>query len=251
MSDEFYVGYLPNKGPRLAQFNRRVVGTMLVLCLVVAALLVHTMGGFSKATFEFGVERTFEGTLVGGAVPILQIARPGSSNGEVSSYLLVGAGKHGAGPQLIGLDGHRVRAQGTLIYRDEQTMIELAGGPPQDLGESTSTLEAIHTVELGTQVLTGEIVDSKCYLGVMKPGNLKPHRACAVRCISGGVPPVLLVRDRNGLATYFMLVGVDGRAVGQEVLDIVAEPVRIEGRVVRRGGLLFLYADPSLYRVFP
>ena len=47
---------------------------------------------------------------------------------------------------------------------------------------------------LGKQTFVGEIVDSKCFLGVMNPGRLTPHRACAIRCISGGVPPVLLVR---------------------------------------------------------
>jgi hypothetical protein len=52
-------------------------------------------------------------------------------------------------------------------------------------------------VSLGTQTLIGEIVDSKCYLGVMNPGALIPHRACAIRCISGGIPPVLLVRQSD------------------------------------------------------
>jgi len=42
----------------------------------------------------------------------------------------------------------------------------------------------------------GEIVDSKC-LGVMTPGQLTTHRACAIRCISGGIPPVLHVRQTN------------------------------------------------------
>lgn len=53
-------------------------------------------------------------------------------------------------------------------------------------------------LELGETTLKGEIVDSKCYLGVMNPGNLKAHRACAINCIQGGVPPVLLVRDGGG-----------------------------------------------------
>ena len=96
--------------------------------------------------------------------------------------------------------------------------------------------------------LVGEIVDSKCFLGVMKPGNSKPHRACAARCISGGIPPVLLVRDKQGNPTYFLLVSSAGESVNDAVLDLVAEPVEITGRVMRHGDLLVLHADPETYR---
>jgi hypothetical protein len=94
----------------------------------------------------------------------------------------------------------------------------------------------------------GEIVDSKCFLGVMNPGQLTPHRACAIRCISGGIPPVLLVRSKNGPAIYLLLVAADGKPVNPQVLDLVAEPVQITGEVERQGGLFILLADPSTYR---
>lgn len=247
MSSEFYVGYMPSQEAGLARFTRRVVLAMLVLGLGVGGLLVRSMGEFSSAVFEFGVERSFEGVLADGTVPILHVQRPGSGDSaeSVSSYLLVAFGKRGASAEVVELAGHRVRLLGTLIYRDDQTMIEVAQGSLEDLGMESP--EPIHEEDLGVQVLTGEIVDSKCFLGVMKPGNLKPHRACAVRCISGGVPPVLLVRDAAGGASYYLLVGSDGSSVGQQVLDVVAEPLRIEGRVVHKGGLAFLYADPATY----
>ena len=103
-------------------------------------------------------------------------------------------------------------------------------------------------VPLGQQTLIGEIVDSKCYLGVMNPGQLTTHRACAIRCISGGIPPVLLVHQTNGPALYFLLVSRDGRPVNKQVLDMVAEPVQITGDVERQGELLILRADPPTYR---
>jgi len=65
-----------------------------------------------------------------------------------------------------------------------------------------------------------------------------------VRCISGGIPPVLLVRDTAGRATYLMLVGPEGRMVNKEVLDLVAEPVEITGTLARQHELLVLRADP-------
>src|SRR4030095_4982537 len=92
-------------------------------------------------------------------------------------------------------------------------------------------------VSLGKQTFVGEIVDSKCYLGVMNPGALTPHRACAIRCISGGIPPVLLVRQPNGPPLYFLLVSREGKPVNKQVLTLVAEPVSITGEVQRQGDL--------------
>ena len=101
---------------------------------------------------------------------------------------------------------------------------------------------------LGTFTFTGEIIDSKCFLGVMNPGTLKPHRACATRCISGGIPPMLAVRTSDGATMYLLLVSKDGQTVNKEVLDLIAEPVTITGEMVQHGDLLFLHADPATYQ---
>jgi len=91
-------------------------------------------------------------------------------------------------------------------------------------------------------------VDSKCFLGVMNPGQLAPHRACAIRCISGGCPPVLLVRRERGPPLYLLLVSAGGASVNKQVLDLVAEPVEITGEIEQQGDLLILRADPRTYR---
>ena len=109
----------------------------------------------------------------------------------------------------------------------------------------------VPAVSLGQQTLRGEIVDSKCFLGVMNPGALTPHRACAIRCISGGIPPVLVVHQNNGPALYFLLVARDGKPVNKLVLSMVAEPVEITGEVERQGELLVFRADPASYRRIP
>jgi hypothetical protein len=87
-------------------------------------------------------------------------------------------------------------------------------------------------------------VDTKCHLGVMNPGQGKVHRECAVRCISGGAPPGFLVRDANGETRLLLLTGADGRALGREVLDFVAEPVTIRGQLVKLGTTLILKSEP-------
>ena len=116
------------------------------------------------------------------------------------------------------------------------------------MSAGSTRVPAGEPTELERGTYRGEIVDSKCFLGVMKPGNLKPHRDCAVRCISGGVPPVLLVRGADGRASYLLLAGPNGEAVGGELLDHVAEPIEIAGRVLDLGGQLALYADLATLR---
>ena len=89
--------------------------------------------------------------------------------------------------------------------------------------------------------LVGEIVDTKCYLGAMKPGRGKPHRDCASLCIRGGIPAALLVRTENGERHLVHLVSF-GRPVGVEVLDFVGQPVEVTGLLRRKDGRLFLHA---------
>jgi len=248
--DEFYVGYLPEAPSGIARHTRWVVVLLLLLVTTVGVLLVTSQNPFPVATFEYLEYRDFEGTLLQRPYPRLLVDRPGQATEDVarrSSYWLVSFGKHGGGAALRGLDGHRLRLRGALNYRDNQTMLELqAGAAIEDLGPASisAPLNRSH----GQQHLRGEIVDSKCYLGLMKPGHGKPHRGCAVRCISGGIPPIFVLRDENGPAAYLLLVGADGRAMHGEILDYVAEPLEIEGEVVRRGELWVLQAEPSSFR---
>ena len=166
------------------------------------------------------------------------------SGNSLAQYLLVAEGKNGA--DVIGFEGKNVKLQGTRIYRDGMTMIEVVSGSMQAVNSpANATLPAD---DLGNFTLVGEIVDSKCYLGVMNPGNTKVHRECAVRCISGGIPPLLIARDSNGNKVALQLVSAKGEPVNQEILDLIAEPVAITGQVIRAGEQLVLKADPKTYQ---
>ena len=102
--------------------------------------------------------------------------------------------------------------------------------------------------DLGHVTLRGELVDSKCWTGVMNPGEGKGHRACAIRCLSGGIPALFAVPGQDGRPPLaLLLVDTDGRTVNDRVLDVVGEPLLISGRLSRRGDLLVLAADPGSY----
>ncbi len=247
---EFYVGYLPRAPSALARRTRLFVAMLLGLALALAAALVMAQQGFGPGVFEYGTEREFRGVIEAEPYPVLAVERPGEG---YSRYLLSAFGKHGALPLVEAFVGRAVILRGTLAYREGLTMIEVAEGSvkldPDALQSSARPRD--DGQDLGQVTLIGEIVDSKCYLGVMKPGNTKAHRDCAARCISGGIPPVLMTRDQDGNASYTLLVGAQGESVNAAVLDLVAEPIEVQGRLRRMGNLLAISADPASYRRLP
>lgn len=249
-NDEFYIGWEAKAPPGIGKTVRKVVVGLLLLAILAPVVLAVSQRLIGASVFEWGTRKTFSGILRTTPYPHLLVQRPGNSDGvaHFSTYYLVAPWKFGLNPEAITpVDGKSVTLKGTLIYRDNQTMIEVLPDSIQEtnIAATTALPEAI---PLGKQTLVGEIVDSKCFLGVMNPGQLAPHRACAIRCISGGVPPALLVRQKDGPVIYLLLVSVDGKPVNKQVLEMVAEPVEITGEVERQGELLMLRADPATYR---
>lgn len=253
MSEEFYIGWEAKAAPGIGKFVWRTVALLLLLALLIPGALAVSQRMIGGSVFEWGNHKPFSGVLRLTPYPHLLVLRPGNdvAHGSFSTYYLVAPWKFGLDrAALAALDGEPVSLQGTLIYRGNQTMIEVT---PGSIIRSNAAVRAAlpQKTSLGQQTLVGEIVDSKCWLGVMNPGQLTPHRACAIRCISGGVPPVLLVRQPNGPAIYLLLVSATGKPVNKEVLDLVAEPVEITGEIERQGELLILKADPATYRRVP
>ena len=249
--DEFYIGWEAKAAPGIGKTVRKVVIALLLPALLVPVALAISQRMIGASVFEWGTHKTFSGILQAQPYPHLLVPRPGKADPlpRFSTYYLVAPWKFGLDHEAIAsLDGKSVMLKGTLIYRGNQTMIETKPDWIQANEKSSAPVAVPQMLGLGKQTLVGEIVDSKCFLGVMNPGQLTPHRACAIRCISGGVPPVLLVRQRDGPAIYLLLVSVEGKPVNKQVLDMVAEPLEITGEVERQGELLILRADPATYR---
>jgi len=248
MNDDFYIGWEEKAASRIRKFVRVVVVMLFVAAIGLALAFAAMQHSIGVSVFEWGTVKKFSGVLKLEPYPHLLVPRPGVTGtlNNFSTYYLVAPFKFGLDRhKLSTLDGKNISLQGTLIYRGSQTMVEALPDSIQAADTKSPMLTGAETIQLGRQTLTGEIVDSKCFLGVMNPGQLLPHRACAIRCISGGIPPVLLVRQTNGTAIYLLLVSAEGKPVNQQVLDLVAEPVQITGEVERQGELLILRANPK------
>jgi len=241
--NDFYIGYLPMAPEGLARFLRRVIAALGMLAISIALLLVMKQMRFANSVFEYGKMRSFEGTIATAPYPSLLVERPGMAGqqSKYSRYLLVAPGKHGADDLVAGFDGKKVRVQGQLIYREGGTMVEITPGSITLLDTVPADRES--TRDLGAVTVTGEIVDSKCYLGVMNPGQGKVHRDCAARCLSGGVPPIFVTS--NGV-DQFLLVDPEGHALGHDALrEFVAEPITIHGELLQRGESRLLMINAS------
>lgn len=263
----FYVGYVDETPPGIGRFARRLAFGLVGLAAAVGLGLALLLERFDEGVFEYGTVRDYSGDLLLDPHPRLLTA-----DGPAGGYLLVAVGKHGlkvdeapnrprqAGPT------RKIELTGTLIRNPEAAMLEVhsfelsdhlgsASGAPGDTqtgdpslvspgrGPAASSASvpdgANARVYLRGDTLVGEIVDTKCYLGAMKPGRGKPHRDCASLCIRGGIPAALLVRTKNGERRLVHLTSF-GRPVGREVLDFVGQPVEVTGLLRRKDDRLLL-----------
>jgi hypothetical protein len=240
---EFFVGYLPKAPPGIARILRRTVFGLFLAVSLAAISLVRNQHPFPDAVFEYGQIRNFEGVLQTRPYPMLLVPRPGVTEtvAAYSTYLLVGEGKHAVDPLPAELSDSHVKLRGTLIYRDNQTAIEVVMGSIIASGSADKTLSSL--IAEGPAALTGEIVDTKCYLGVMNPGEGKVHRDCATRCLSGGIPPSFAVADSSGERDVYLLETLDGDPVPLPWLEQRA------GALLTLRGTLYRDGDRRIFRI--
>lgn len=253
MTKEFYVGYLPQTPSGIRRSVRLFLALALVAAMAIALLFAATQKHFADATFEFGKTQEFQGVLREEPYPVLldaQITGRDSAAAGNTSYLLVAPGKHGAEPLILPYVGQFIHLRGTLIDREEGKMIEVVPATAATQNASIPTLPAIK--DLGERQLSGEIVDTKCFLGVMNPGEGKVHRECAALCLAGGIPPALYTGDFDGAPRFLLLTDAAGAPLGQSAyLQRVGQPVHIRGHVFESNNLLYLRTSAAEITALP
>jgi hypothetical protein len=248
--DEFYVGYEPDMPPRMAVHLARVVTAVVALALLTAGAATALHRRLAPATFEFGRPQAITGELRRAPYPRLIAAG--------RTAWLVGPGKAGAEAVLDGATDGPVALEGTRIARGPHTMFEVVAGSVRSAPAGTKSVPsasgtdgtnlvppdaetAARQVHGGDEIdVQGEIVDSKCFLGVMNPGEGTVHRDCARVCLRGGIPPMLLVRGAAGEEALMLLVGATGEPIGRQLAARAGQPVVIRGRLSRDGDTLVL-----------
>lgn len=250
-ADEFYIGYF-KAPPVLARFLRRVLPAPIVVAVAVAWFVSRSQNDPGDAVWNSGVAREFVGVVEATPYPHLRV--PSSQPGQVVETLfLVEVGKFGGGQRAARFSGKSAQISGWILERDGRRMLEMEPGDTLASAESlpdadATRLRARRVVTLGQVTLRGEIVDSKCYLGAMKPGAGKTHKECATLCIAGGIPPMFVTLDEAGRRCYYLLTNPAGEALDDRILPFVADAIEISGVLERRDDLQVLKIDPGSIR---
>lgn len=255
--DPFYVGYLPLPKAIKRFILPWLVGN-LVLAVGIAAVVAQQHRDPGEGVWEASQAVEVRGWLELDPYPVL--------HGEDRKiYLPVEIGKIGSQERLNPLGSGLAIIKGFVVEREGRAVLEIDSSQEDavvryeepisiwgDTPEQTRQLYESHDrqvrrireqKDLGTHTLRGEIVDPKCYLGVMQPGDGKTHKVCATLCIKGGIPPMFVVRDHQGNTAAYLLTDAGGNAFPASHYEYIADPVELTGRVLRDGDLLTLRAD--------
>jgi len=256
MSDnDFYIGWM-SKSPRsFSNFIKKYLAALIILVVVLGLTLALLQKKFATGTFEFGKLTRIKGVYLNNPVPAIKVVNGKNIWGQISyiTIPLVGYGKHGADGIISDIEKEKsvvlnkklVTLIGTLLYNDGKTILQVDknDNPVAGVGDTAAKEVLPQLEDLGTRKVKGEIIDPKCYFGVMKPGEGKPHRDCAIRCILGGIPPVFHVQEKNGENNYYLIVGPHGEKMNEAVHDYVAEPIEISARLVKYDDWIVMFVQ--------
>jgi len=243
-SSEFFVGYLPI--PRRLMRFLVITTVLLSVALTITALLIGARQrdpGPGQWLDDHVSE--FTGIISERPYPMLRTS--------TETLILVGEGKVGASELIAGWDGRVAKLRGTILKREGATLIEMSAAPQSTEVVAPAKPEAQTASGAARVVLLGEIIDPKCFTGAMKPGDGKPHKACAALCLRGGIPPMFTRINSDGAREFYLITDSDGDAASGELLAgliaHIGEPVIIDGETRSIGEIKLLCIDARRPRI--
>ncbi len=104
----------------------------------------------------------------------------------------------------------------------------------------TAPAQAAQRIEV-----TGEVIDSWCYLTEIMYPEGTAHHQCALWCAAGGIPVGILADDGT---VYIVLKFEDDTAsvANATVMEIQSHRVRVEGELYARDGINYLVVNRVL-----
>ena len=227
---EFYVGYLHPMAKSIKQFLSQKLLLTLSLLLIIVFCISYFQNNLFSSKFELGNKKELKGILYPNPSPFIL-------HESGTCVMLVGPGKTGAkslldeAENIQGLDMYfqRVTVKGTYFYGEGFTFMELTDGLKSILAVGRAEAEPLFRRTLFPKVLyTGEIVDPKCYFGVMSPGDGKVHQSCAVNCIEGGIPAFFVSRTNEYVRNYILQTR-EGKCIHNGIKKFIGKEVSILG----------------------
>ena len=234
MKDDFYVGW-SDEVPKSYAVKARLFFVVALLSVVGAgSLYVTNQRGYIDSVYEYGTIREYSGYLVKDPIWGLRV----EEDGMIKTIPLVGFGKMGPKSTLSKMmethdlkEGTMVTLRGMVFHYQDKYWMELTEKENSLVSTGDQTMLNRQISMAGFMELEGEIVDPKCFFGVMNPADKAVHRSCAIRCISGGMPPVLAIREDGKFVDYYFLHGKEMESIVAQLIPYVGIPVKVSGQV--------------------
>lgn len=250
----FFIGW-SNKPPKaIIQLTSRFALSFGLFALVLAVLISSKTHHIAKSSFDYTNLKKVQGQLISFPFPAIRTleGRDKKGNPIVKTYPLINDSKFGANgivdsvQKNYDIQKYITQIQGGEIKRNGVASLELSLGKLSvKVGQMPNELPKSELKKRKDTILMGEIIDPKCYLGAMNPGEGKPHRACAILCIGGGIMPMMAFKGKDQKIQYAVLLGSKGERINKEVIPFIAEPVKIQGTLYQFDNWLVFYTNPK------
>ncbi|MEM1072674.1 MAG: hypothetical protein AAGH71_07630 [Planctomycetota bacterium] len=221
---KLYVGYLPLLG-RHRGIARAAGFFGLIAAAAIGYGVAASMNQPGQAVWDTASIAEFRGVLRSEPVVFLET--------DAGPVLLVEQGKFGARTSAGDMAGQRVIARGARLERGSIRMLELLPGDAAIEPTSEALTDRARAPAPADSLrLTGEILDSKCYLGAMKPGEGRAHKACATLCIRGGIPAIFVGSTSEGVTRWGVLPGAGaGGVLTDPWMALIGQRITIDARL--------------------
>ncbi len=193
--------------------------------------------------FDFG-RQTVSGVIQAEPYPILHVTKGNERIKTGRTIMLTGQGKSGVSGNKALSEETVVDATGIILKRGDLDMLQLAGGK-RGIKITEAKDELPESQYLGKWRLQGEICDGKCLVGAMQPGRGLAHKACAILCLFGDIPPVFVSTQPIEGSEFMLVGGPDGGPLPESTYDYIGQFVEVEAELERRGDMLVMLVDPA------
>lgn len=103
-----------------------------------------------------------------------------------------------------------------------------------DSALAQSSKNAASKKDGGEISVTGEVIDTKCYITGMMGGKGAEHEDCAIACIKGGLP-VGILEEKTG-KVYILAPEKGTKGANESLLPYAAKTVTVKGKIMEKGG---------------
>lgn len=171
---------------------------------------------------------------------------------KTRTAILTSMTKSGVQKRLQGFNNQWLQLKGIMTKHNNHFVFSLLDDKNAItvLKTQANTAKVMFKKNKNIKTLEGEIIDPKCYVGAMKPGEGKTHKACATLCIKGGIPPVLLVKNFLFTEKFYLLLDKHGEPVLDIIVPFIGDLVKAKGSLEQWGDLWFFrLQDNSIKRL--